>query len=315
MSQIEEWTAFVRVVEAESFSRAAERLGVAKSVVSRRVSDLEARLGTQLLTRTTRRLGITPAGRGFYESCLRLLAEIDEMEASIRDDTRIVTGRLRIAIPNGFATRHLARPLAQFAEKHAGLQLEMEASDRFVDLIEEGYDMAVRIGRLMDPSLIARRLAPSRHTVTASKAYWKRHGIPQHPDELTAHRHIRDTLTATPGRLAWRHPDGGEGTVEPPHCASASSGELALELASEGLGFVAGPSFLSAGMIASGKLVPVLTGYVWSEGGIYAVYPPTRHRAFKVRAAIEHLVETFAGEPPWDRAISKTIGHKLPKAD
>jgi DNA-binding transcriptional LysR family regulator len=311
MSQIDEWQAFVKVVEAKSFSRAAERLGVAKSAVSRRISDLEARLGTQLLTRTTRRLGITLAGRDFYENCVRMLAEIDEVEASVRSDARAVSGRLKIAIPNAFGTRHLAPVLAAFAVRHPAVEFDLDASDRMVDLVAEGFDMAVRVGKLSDSSLIVRRLAPSRFTVTASPAYWLRHGTPRHPDDLAAHMHIRDTLSSLPGRLEWRHREHKTGHVEPSHKIAVSSGEFALQLAAADLGFVVGPSFLSHGMISSGQLLPVLTDYAWSASAIHVVYPPTRHRAAKIRAIVEHLVEAFASDPPWDREIAKAVGATL----
>jgi DNA-binding transcriptional LysR family regulator len=311
MSQIDEWKVFVKVVEAESFSRAAERLGIAKSVVSRRIADLETRLGAQLLTRTTRRLGITLAGRDFYERCVRMLADIHEMEASVRNTARVVSGRLKIAVPNAFGTRHLAPVLAGFAARHPGVELDLDASDRMVDLVAEGFDLAVRIGRLADSSLIVRRLAPSRFTVTASAAYWRRHGTPQHPDELASHIHIRDTLSPFPGRLEWRRSADNQGHIQPPHKIKVSSGDFALELAIADLGFVVGPSFLSHRAIASGSLIPVLTGYSWSASAIHVVYPPTRHRSAKVRAVVDYLADAFAGEPPWDLEIAKTIGVSL----
>lgn len=308
MSRIDEWQAFVKVVEAESFTRAAERLGVAKSVVSRRISDLEARLGTQLVTRTTRRLGITPAGRGFYESCLRMLAEIDEMEASVSDGARLVSGRLKIAVPGAFGTLHLAPLLADFAARHPAVQLDLDVSDRFVDIVEEGFDLALRITELGSSSLIARRLAPARFTVTATPDFWRQHGMPRHPDDLARMPMVRDTLSPTPGRLVWRDRAGSSGTVEPPHRVAVSSGEIALELAAAGLGFAVGPSFLSAPWITSRRLEPVLVDYAWSRAAIHVVWSPTRHRALKVRAVIEHLAKSLAGEPAWDRAIAAVVG-------
>src|SRR5512139_1182914 len=179
--------AFVTVVDAGSFSTAAERLGIARSMVSRRIAELEARLGAQLLQRTTRRLSLTEAGRDFYERASRILIDLEEAEQSIATGQTALRGRLRLAAPLSFGVLHLASALDEFARKHPELILDIELDDRTINLVEEGFDLAIRIGHLQDSTLVARPLAPIRFVVCASAEYLRSHGEPHHPDELISH--------------------------------------------------------------------------------------------------------------------------------
>lgn len=303
MDRFEELQTFVRIVEAGSLSGAAERLELAKSAVSRRLADLEARLGVQLLNRTTRRLNLTEAGRQYYRRCQRILADLAEAEQAVSREHAGLSGLLRIAAPLSFGIQHLAPALDAFLEAHPQLRLDLDLNDRTVNLMEEGVDLAIRIGRLADSSLIARRLAPARMVVCASPQYLARHGEPRHPEELGAH--VGLSYSNIPEGLLWQFsgPDGVPLNVRVPYRMRANNGDVLLRAAIDGLGILESPSFICHEAIARGELSLILADYPVREESVYAVYPAQRHLPQRVRALIDFLAERFGDEPYWDRPL------------
>jgi DNA-binding transcriptional LysR family regulator len=300
MRKFEELAAFVAVVETGSFTRAAERLGSAKSAVSRRVSALEERLGVQLLRRTTRRLSLTDTGQSFYEHGARILADLDEAESAVLQEHGELRGMLRIALPLSFGVRHMCRPVAEFSRKHPRVSFDLDLNDRRVDLVEEGADLAVRIGRLTDSTLIARRLFEARTVVCGAPAYFEARGMPQTPEELREHDCLVYSNLAEPTRWVCHDADGKRIRVDVTASMAVSSGDFLSAAAAQGLGIVMQPTFIAGEAIRRGELVPILTDYDWPVTPAYAVYPPTRHLSYRVREFIDHLVDYFSGIPSWD---------------
>lgn len=300
MHRFEELEAFTAVVETGSFTAAADRLGTAKSAVSRRLSALEERLGVQLMRRTTRRLNLTDTGRAFYERSARILADLDEAESSVLQEHGELSGNLRIALPLTFGVRHMGELIAEFQQRHPRIRFDLDLNDRRVDLIEEGMDVALRIGHLRDSSLIARKLFDARTVVCASPSYLDEHGTPETPDELADHDCLVYGNLAEPGRWAFTDKDGKRRHVDVRIAMTASNGDFTNVLAAQGLGVIIQPTFIAGERICSGDLVPVLTDYEWPVTPAWAVYPPTRHLSFRVRAFIDFLVDKFSGTPYWD---------------
>ncbi|MCB1728018.1 MAG: LysR family transcriptional regulator [Gammaproteobacteria bacterium] len=298
--------AFVSVVESGSFSRAAERLGIAKSVVSRRVGLLETQLGVQLLQRTTRKQSLTSPGRLFYPRAARLLAELDEAEQSIVDAAAALRGGVKLAAPLSFGLHHLSAALTDFLDQHPGIELDLDLNDREVNLVEEGFDMAVRIGALRDSTLLARRLGTVRFVTCASPDYLARHGVPHQPGDLAGHIGLH--YANVPLQKAWRFSDGGREPVVaiPGIRLRANNGDLLATAALAGLGIVNTPTFIVSEKIASGELVPLLDEYRREPVGIHAVYPPGRLLPRRVLALADFLASRFGDLPDWDRAIGIT---------
>ncbi len=301
MDKFEDLQAFVAVVETGSFTAAADRLDTAKSAVSRRVSALEERLGVQLLRRTTRVLNLTDTGQSFYEHSSRILADLDEAEAAVQQEHGELRGTLRVALPLSFGVRHMCKPIAAFCKRHPRLKFDLDLNDRRIDLVEEGIDVAVRIGHLKDSSLIARKLFDSRTVVAASPHYLNTHGTPRSPEELGDHDCLVYSNLAEPDRWSWMDERGNKKVVEVRTAMRASSGDFLSNAAAHGLGIIIQPAFLAAEAIRHGNLVPILADIEWPTSPAYAVYPPTRHLSYRVRAFIDFLVERFAGTPQWDR--------------
>lgn len=305
MDKFEDLQAFVAVVEAGSFTAAAERLDSAKSAISRRVSALEERLGVQLLHRTTRVLNLTETGSSFYQHSARLLADLEEAEAAVQQEHGELRGTLRLALPLSFGVRHMCKPIAAFSKLHPKVQFHLDFNDRRVDLIEEGADVAIRIGSLQDSSLIARRLFDARAVVCASPHYLSVHGQPETPADLKNHECLVYSNAPDPDRWTYIESDGSRQMVEVNAAMSASSGDFLANAAAHGMGLIHQPTFIASEAIRRGNLVPVLTNYEWPISPAYAVYPPTRHLSFRVRAFIDFLVERFSGTPQWDRDCEK----------
>ncbi len=301
MNKLEEYQAFIAVVETGSFTAAAERLGIAKSAVSRRVAALEERLGVQLLRRTTRVLNLTDSGKSFYEHGSRLLADVDEAEAAIRQQHGELSGRLRVALPLSFGVRHMCGPIATFSKRHPRVRFDLDLNDRRVDLIEDDIDVALRIGRLSDSSLIARRLFDVHGVVCASPNYLRSHDTPKTPQDLKDHDCLVYSNIAEPTLWSCEDRDGNREEVHIEPALLAGSGDFLANAAAHGLGIVLQPTFIAAEAIRRGNLIPVLTDYRWPVSTAYAVYPPTRHLSFRVRAFIDFLADKFSGIPPWDR--------------
>lgn len=300
MHRFEEMLAFTAVVETGSFTAAAERLGTAKSAVSRRLSALEERLGVQLMRRTTRRLNITETGRAFYERSARILADLDEAEASVLQVHGELSGNLRVALPLTFGVRHMGDLIAEFQQRHPRIHFDLDLNDRRVDLIEEGMDLALRIGNLRDSSLIARKVFDARTIVCASPGYLEKHGTPATPEELAGHDCLAYGNLAEPGRWAYTDQEGRRRHVDVRVVMTASNGDFINAVAVKGTGIVMQPTFIAGQKICSGELKPILTDYDWPVTPAWALYPPTRHLSFRVRAFIDYLVEKFSGTPYWD---------------
>jgi DNA-binding transcriptional LysR family regulator len=299
MPELDDIRAFVEVAETGGFSRAARRLGVSKSIVSRRLARLEADLGAQLLSRTTRGVSATEAGTEYKARAERILADLDEAHEAVAQQSGDVVGRLRLSVPLSFGTTHLAPVLAELALRHRHLAIEAAYSDRFVDLIAERFDAAIRLGTLKDSSLVARRIAAIRGIVVASPAYLARAGRPQVPDDLTGHACLLYADAAN--GVQWRFRAGRRWvSVRPEGRFRADNGEALMHAAIAGLGIAVLPTFLAAAAIERGAVEPLLQDYPLPEGGLYVVRPPGAQVPGKLRVLIDLLLERFGGEPYWD---------------
>jgi len=299
---LNEMTTFVRVVGAGSLSAAARDLGLSPAMVSRTLSGLEARLGVRLLHRTTRRMHLTDEGAAYHEACVRILGEVDEANASVSAGRGVPRGTLKVALPASFGYRHIAPLVPRFAERYPELRLALDLSDRAVDLVEEGYDLAVRIEELKDSSLAARKLAPNRRVVCASPAYLARHGTPRTPDELAGHNCLvanwEHDFSMT---LEYRDPKGHRGEVRVSGRYACDNWEVLREWAIAGLGIALKSTWDVRDHLEDGSLVALCPGYTFdTDVAIYAVYPHRRYLAAKTRAFIDFLVESFGPEPYWD---------------
>ncbi len=282
---IEDLRTFVEVADAGGVSAAARRLGLSKSIVSRRLFRLEAELGVQLLVRTTRGAALTEAGLTFREHAGRVTAEIDTGREAILPDGDL-RGRLRIAAPFSFGPTHFAPMLAEMARRHPQLHVHVAYSDRFVDLIGEGFDCAIRVGYLPDSNLVARRVGPIFGKLVAGPAYIAEHGAPETPAELGAHQALMQ------GTEAWHFSDGERTiTVNPQGRFKSDSAVALAAAAAAGLGIAWLPDCVTHDYVVAGKLVPVMTRYPPPSAAAYVVRPPGQHPPRKVRALIELLVE------------------------
>lgn len=292
MLDIEELQTFVEVSDAGGLTPAARRLGLSKSVVSRRLARLESELGVQLVSRTTRGATLTEAGATFREYAARICADLDLARETILP-TGELRGRLRIAAPVSFGATHLAPLLVDLAKRHPLLHLLTSFSDHFVDVVNDGFDAAIRIGHLADSNLIARRIGPISGKLVASPAYIRTHGEPRSPDEIAEHEAIFQHAET------WRFVDGDSVVmVNPRGRFTANNGQALVAAALAGLGITALPDFLTADHVASGSLVPIMCKFPVQEAGIYVVRPPGAHPPRKVRVLIEMLVEHFSGRSP-----------------
>lgn len=300
MDRLAALQAFVKVAETGSFSEAAARLKSSKSAVSRLVSGLEAELGARLFHRTTRSLALTEVGRSYLDRIAPLLSELEEADRSVSDAQASPRGRLRINAPLSFGFLHLAPALPDFLARCPEVELDVAMTDRFVDLVEEGVDVAVRIAALPDSSLVARRLAPIRRVVCASPDYLRRCGVPHTPQDLRAHECLINTNLA-PGR-EWRFVDADGRPVNVPVGAKVSinNGDALRVAALRGLGLVELPTFIVGRDLQAGTLISVLADHLPQTLALHAVYPHARHLSPKVRVFIDFLAERFGPRPYWD---------------
>jgi len=297
MDRFEEMRVFTAVVEAGSFVKAAEALRMSKAGVSRHLTELETRLGARLLHRTTRRQSLTEEGQLFYERCKMLLAEVEDAETEVNSRSGEVGGLLRVNAPLTFGVRHLAPLWGVFKAQHPKLMLDITLTDRLVDLVDEGYDVAVRISQLADSTLVSRRLATTRMVLCATPRYLRQHGRPEHPKELTMHASVAYSYWA--GRDEWRfHGPEGEINVRIQPIMRANNGDTCLEAALAHLGIILQPTFLVGDALRAGTLVELMPAYRCAELGIYGVYPTRRHVPPRVRALLDFLAAHFA-QPPW----------------
>ena len=295
---------FARIAALGSLSAAARALNMSQTMATKHLGALEERLGTRLMHRTTRRLTLTEAGRRYLESIERILAELDEAEAAAMSSRLDVRGTLRINAPLSFGFREVAPRMAQFSQAHPALVIDMGLNDRVVDLIEEGWDIAIRIGRMRSSSMIARKLARCRLVVAASPHYLSAHGTPRTLAELAAHNCLGYTLSASLGPDQWSF--GPEGRISVPIRGNfrASNGDALVAAAVAGQGLIYEPSFLVGDELRAGRLIALTFDQPTIEfPGIFAVYPADRHPPAKIRAFVDFLVQSFGPNPPWDRGI------------
>jgi DNA-binding transcriptional LysR family regulator len=284
---IEELRTFVEVADAGGITQAALRLGVSKSIVSRRLARLEEDLGIQLLARTTRGAGLTEAGLTFRDHAAKACAEIDIAKETILPAGEL-RGRLRIAAPLSFGPTHFTSVLADLAKRNPELHVQISYTDRFVDLIAEGFDCAIRVGRLPDSSLLSRRVGPMCAKWVASPEYIEKYGAPETPDELITHQAVMQ------GNESWPVMDGDRVVmIKPQGRFKADNGVALVAAAVAGMGIAGVPEDLIAHHLASGALVPVMTRYPPPELGIYVIRPPGHYPARKVRVLTEMLIECF----------------------
>lgn len=300
--------AFAKVAETHSFSEAARRLRSSKSAVSRHIAALEADLGARLFHRTTRSLTLTEAGRDYFARTSQVLADLAEADASVSQLQAAPRGSLRVNAPMSFGFLHLAPALGDFLARYPEVELDVTLTDRFVDLIDEGVDVAVRIGALTDSSLVARRLASVRIAVCASPDYLKAHGTPRTPDDLKEHVVLNNSNVARSRQWRFVTPDGKSSAskpwpVEVKGRLNCNNGDLLRVAALHGHGFVHLPTFMVGDDIKAGRLVSVLEPYISQDLTLNAVYPTARHLSPKVRAFVDFLAERFGGDKPyWDAA-------------
>jgi DNA-binding transcriptional LysR family regulator len=298
MDRIDSMTVFAKVVASRSFSAAARELQLSQAAVSKHVRSLEDWLGARLLNRTTRRLSVTEIGALVYERCGRIADEIEEIQHHASAMHRSPRGLLRVAAPVSIGVTHLGAAMADYLALYREVSLDLTVSDATVDLVEGGFDMAIRIGHLEDSSLIARRLAPIRFVTCAAPAYVAQHGAPRHPDDLTRHDCVYYSYRTPPGEWRFMGP-AGEVSVRISGRLRANNGNLLRGAVLAGRGIGLAPSFVVGDDLAARRLVPLLPDYVPIATEMHAVYPPGRHLSAKVRSLIDFLAARFA-EPGWD---------------
>lgn len=302
MDRFEDLRVFDAVVSAGGFAAGAERLGVAKSAVSRRIRELEDRLGARLFNRTTRRVQLTETGRQFHERAVELLAGLEEAEEAASSASGEVKGRIRVAAPVSFATHCLAPVMGRFLERHPEATLSIDTNDRVVDLLGDGYDLAIRISQLPDSTLVARRLATIRRACVASPALLDRLGTPQTPEDLSRFPGLR--YSNVDEAYYWTFAGGIVASVA--SRIDIGNGEAVREAAIAGLGVAVLPTFIVHDAVKRGALSIILEKHMKPPIAMYAVHPSMRNQTARARAFIDFLVEEFAGEPFWDRALLRS---------
>lgn len=294
MDKFVEMRAFVAVVEAGSFVKAANALSISNAGISRLVSELEARLGLRLLQRTTRKLSLTAEGEVFYHRCTEVLQAIEDAEGEVTARGGEAVGLVRVNVPVSFGMTYLAPLWPLFMELHPQVVLEVTLSDRVVDLVDEACDLAVRIARLPNSTLVSRKLASTRLTLCASPEYLRRHGTPEHPLELSQHAVIAYTLLSMGDQWQFEGADGPVTVKVKPRMRS-NSGDTCCVAAVSGQGLVLEPTFLVGPYLRTGELVEVMPQYRSIDLGVYAVYPTRKYLPPKVRALIEFLAQSLQG--------------------
>jgi DNA-binding transcriptional LysR family regulator len=289
---------FATVVEAGSFAAAAERLELSRAMVSKHMAHLESHLGTRLLNRTTRRLSLTESGSTYFERCQQILKDIEEAELATTELTSVPRGTLRLTVPLVFGVLHIAPLIADYLSIHPDAKLDFTLDDRNIDLVNEGYDLAIRIGNLAETGLIARKFAKDTLVVCGAPAYFRRHGVPLIPEDLSKHSCLGYSYDASGNEWRFSGPDG-EHVVQINGNLRANNGDLLRVAALGGAGIVLQPRFLVGADLRAGRLQSVLTEYDSHELGIYAVYPSRKYLSAKVRSFIDFLVERFGPNPDW----------------
>jgi DNA-binding transcriptional LysR family regulator len=294
---------FTAAVEAGSMAAAARRHKITPAMAGRHIDSLEQALNARLLQRTTRRLNLTDVGRAYYQRSRRILEEFEEAQREAGELQASPQGSLRIAVPASFAALHLGGPIARYMRDHPGIRVDTVVSDRYVDLVQEGIDLAVRIGQLGDSKLVTRRIGICRMVMCATPAYLRRMGEPTTPRELRKHPRLAFSEAVSPGDWTLRDARGRSYVIDGPCQLSSNNVQLLLAVALEDAGVVFGPSFILGEALAQGSLVRVLPEYSAADFGIHTVVPSSRYLSTKVRNLIDRLATEFGEDPPWDRWI------------
>ncbi|MBR0825833.1 LysR family transcriptional regulator [Bradyrhizobium manausense] len=295
---------FAKVAAIGSLSGAARSMGLSQTMVTKHVASLESRLGIKLFHRTTRQLSITEAGRSYLESSERILADMEAADAAVAAERVEPRGLLRVNVPVVFGTRQISPLLAEFAARYPKVTTELGLNDRLVDLAEEGWDLAIRIGKLRDSSMVARRLAPNRLVVCAAPAYLAAHGTPRTVADLSAHNCLGYTLSQQASAEEWLFGTEGEIRVQVKGNLRANNGDVLRAATLAGQGLARQPTFIIADDLRAGTLVALpLDQPEIQSSAVHAVYLPDRRPPAKVRAFIDFLAMRFAPEPPWDRGL------------
>jgi len=290
---------FTAVVEAESFAGAAEKLDLSRGMTTRYVAQLEAHLGVRLLNRTTRRLSLTEAGVDYFQRATQVLAMIEEAETSAAQNASVPRGTLRVTSSVIFGARHLGAAISDYLKRHPQMQVDLSLNERVVDLVDEGFDLAIRVSARIDPGLVARRITPVRIVACASPGYLKTHGTPKEPEELTGHNCLVYAHPVHQGGWHFKR-KGEERTVTVSGTLRGNNGDSMVSAAIEGLGVIFEPSFLVYEALAAGKLVQLLPDWESETMWVFAVYPNRKFLAPKVRSFVDFLIERFGPEPYWD---------------
>ncbi|MGE6360797.1 MULTISPECIES: LysR family transcriptional regulator [Psychrobacter] len=299
MGQLEDMAMFVRVVEAGSITKAAEQLNIAKSAVSRRLKELETRLGSQLISRTTRQSNLTQAGEQYYQKVHHILSEVDALNEETSGTPTRIEGTLKMTAPLSFGLMHLNDVIDEYANQHPELKFELDFSDRHTDLIEEGFELAIRIRELQDSSYQAKRLALIRYTLCASPEYLERMGTPKTFDDLSEHEFLQYGMSKS-SAIELIDEQGKKHQVAVNGKIKANNGDFLREMAVKGHGIAFLPTFITYQALISGELVPILQQYQLPTLNAYAVYPKNRFLSQRCRYLIDFIAERFGDNPYWD---------------
>lgn len=299
MGQLEDMAMFVRIVDAGGITKAADQLDLAKSAVSRRLSDLESRLNSQLISRTTRKSTLTQAGEAYYQRARNILDEVNSLNEETSGIKACIEGTLKITAPLSFGLMHLSELIHDYASEHDKLSFQLDFSDRQLDLVEEGYELAIRIGELPDSSLQAKRLTQIRHVLCASPDYLAKQGTPKNLEQLKQHSILQYGL-GKQSKFDLIDGDGKRHSVFFSSKMQANNGDFLLKMAIKGHGITYLPSFLAYKALEQGHLVPILCQYQLHTAYAYAVYPKNRFLSQRCRYLIDFIAERFGDEPYWD---------------
>jgi len=300
MDTIDAMRTFAAVAKTSSFTKAAERLGLSVKLASKYVGQLEDRLGVRLLNRTTRRISLTEVGAAYLERCQSILDEFDNLEAAVQDKHTTPKGTLLISAPTTFGEMYLTSAITDFLNTQSEIIIKLKLSDRYVDIVDEGFDLAIRVGKLDDSSLIAKRLAPARLVACASPGYLKKSGIPKHPEQLINHTCIIDSNLRD--GVQWPFQENDQPfSVKVSGAFHVNSALASRNAAINGAGIVLSPTYVVGRDISAGKLTAVLTEFEPPKLGLYAVYPHNRHLATKIRVFVNFLSKRFSNTPDWDQ--------------
>ncbi|MGB0942367.1 MAG: LysR family transcriptional regulator [Marinomonas sp.] len=303
MGQLEDMQLFIRVVDAGGIGRAAEQLGIAKSAVSRRLSELEARLGCRLIQRTTRTSSLTDIGQRYYAQAQKLIDQVDEVHLDMVNESKALSGSIRLAVPLSFGLLHLSSAIDLFIKQHPGISVQLDFSDRQVDLVEEGFDLALRIADLQDSSIQARKICASHHVLVASPDYLAQKGEPKKPADLRYFDYLKYG-SGNQSHFSLFDQKGLAHKVNLNAKMTANNGDFLLQMVKAGHGVTFLPSFLAWQALATGDLVQILKPYTLPSLNIYFVYPQNRFLPQRVRALMDFVIARFGDNPYWDQALN-----------